>query len=35
MRSAYLAMKHGNWEYFKEEYRKEGKLCEWTVQRIR
>ena len=29
------AMKHGNWESFKEECRKEGKLCEWTFERIR
>ena len=28
-------MKHGNWESFKEEYRKEGKLCERTFERIR
>ena len=29
-RRAYIAMKHGNWESFKEDFRKEGKLCEWT-----
>ena len=28
-------MKHGNWESFKEEYRKEGRLCEWTFERTR
>ena len=33
--SAHLAMKHGNWESFKEEYWKEGKSCEWTFERIR
>ena len=35
MRRAYIAMKHGKWESFKEEYRKEKKLCEWTFERIR
>ena len=35
MRRAYNAMKHGNWESFKEEYRMEGHLCEWTFERIR
>ena len=34
MRRAYFAMKHGNWEDFKEEFWKEGKLCEWTSERI-
>ena len=31
----YIAMKHGIWEIFAEEHRKEGKLCEWTLERIR
>ena len=35
MRRGYLAMKSGSWQSFKEEYRKEGKLCEWTFERIR
>ena len=35
MRRAYTRMKHGHWESFKEECRKEGKLCEWTFERIR
>ena len=34
MRRAYNAQKSGNWEGFKEEFRKEGKLCEWTFQRL-
>ena len=34
MRRGFLAMKHCNWEIFLEEYRKEGKLCEWTFVRI-
>ena len=34
MRRAYIAMKHGNWESPKEECRREGKLCEWTLDRI-
>ena len=32
MRRAYIATKHGNWWSYKEEYRKEGKLCEWTFE---
>ena len=35
MRRAYSAMKLGNWESFKEERRKVGKLCEWTFKRLR
>ena len=35
MRRAYFAMKRGNWERFKEECRKEGKLCDWTFERNR
>ena len=35
MRRAYSAMKHGKWESFEQECRKEGKLCEWTFERIR
>ena len=35
MRRGYLAMKNGSWEDFKEEYRKGGKSCEWTFDRIR
>ena len=35
MRRAYIAMKHGNWESFKEEYREEEKSSEWTLERIR
>ena len=35
MRRAHTAMKHGNWESYKEKCRKEGKLCEWTLERIR
>ena len=35
MRRSHIAMKHGDWENLKEEYRKEGKLCEWTFERIR
>ena len=35
MRRAYIATKQGNWEDFQEEYRKEGKLCEWTFERLR
>ena len=34
MRRACIAMKHGNWESFEEECRKEGKLCQWTFERI-
>ena len=34
MRRAHIAMKHCKWESFKEEYRKEGKLCEWTFERF-
>ena len=35
MRRGYLAMKNCSWEDFEERYRKEGKLCEWTFERIR
>ena len=35
MRRGYLAMKSGSWEDFQEEYRKEGKSCEWTFERMR
>ena len=35
MRRGYLAMKNGSWEDCKEGYRKEGKSCEWTFERIR
>ena len=35
MRRVYNAMKHGNWKSFKEECRKEGKHCGWTLERIR
>ena len=35
MRLAHAAMKHGTWESFKEECRKEGKLCKRTFERIR
>ena len=35
MRRAHLAMKPGNWESVKEEYRQEGEPCEWTFERIR
>ena len=31
MRRAYSAKKSGNWESFKEECKKEGKICEWTL----
>ena len=34
MRSAYNAKKSGNWESFKEEFRKEEKLCEYTFERV-
>ena len=34
MRCAHSAMKLGNWGSFKEECRKEGKLCEWTSERL-
>ena len=34
MRRAYNAKQLGNWESFKEECRKEGKLCGWTVERL-
>ena len=34
MRRAYSAKKLGNWESFKEECKKEGKLCEWTIERL-
>ena len=33
MRRALNAKKLGNWKSFKEECRKEGKLCEWTLER--
>ena len=35
MRNAYNAKKLSNWDSFKEECRREGKLCEWTFERIR
>ena len=35
MRRGYLATKNGKWEDFEEEYRKEGKSCEWTFDRFR
>ena len=35
LRCAHIAMKLGNWKSFKEECRKEGKLCEWTFERSR
>ena len=35
MRPANIAMKSGRWEDFKEEYRREGKSCEWTFERTR
>ena len=34
MRRAYNAKKSGNWESFKEERRKEGKLCGWTLEKL-
>ena len=34
MRRAYNAKQLDNWESFKEEYRKEGQLCEWTIERL-
>ena len=34
MRRACNAKKSGNWERFKEEFRNEGKLCEWTFERL-
>ena len=34
MRRAYNAKKLGEWESFKENCRKEGKLCQWTFQRL-
>ena len=33
-RRAYLAMNNGDWESFKEECRKEGKLCECAFERL-
>ena len=29
-----FAKKMGNWESFKEECRKQGRLCEWTIERL-
>ena len=34
MRRAYNAKKSGNWVSFKEERRKEGKLCKWTIEKL-
>ena len=34
VRRAYNAKKSGNWESFKEERRKEGKLCGWTIEKL-
>ena len=34
MRLAYNAKMSGIWESFKEEFRKEGKLCEWNFMRL-
>ena len=34
-RRAYNARQLGNGESFKEECRKQGKLCEWTLERLR
>ena len=34
MHRAYDAKKLGNWESVKEECRKEGKLCEWTLEML-
>ena len=34
MRRAFNAKKLCSWESFKEECRKEGKLCEWTLERL-
>ena len=34
MRRAYNVKNLGNWESFKEESRKEGQLCGWTVDRL-
>ena len=34
MRRAHNAKKFGNWECFKEACRKEGKLCEWIIERL-
>ena len=34
MRRACNAKKLGNWESLKEECRKEGKLCGWTIERL-
>ena len=34
MRRACNAKESGNWERFKEEFRNEGKLCEWTFERL-
>ena len=34
MRRAYNAKQLDNWGSFKEECRKEGQLCEWTIERL-
>ena len=34
MRRACNAKKFGNWGSFKEECRKEGNLCGWTIERL-
>ena len=34
VRRAYNAKQLDNWESFKEECRKEGQLCEWTIERL-
>ena len=35
MRRGYFAMNNRSWKDFQEEYRKEGKSCEWIFERIR